>query len=137
MVRREEQAESYLKKALELTRFSYAPYSKFKVACIIVASDGRQTRTFYGVNVENASYGLTVCAERVAVFKAVSEGFRKLERIYLVAKDVSGNIVEDILPCGACRQVLSEFSDGNTLIYNYKRCYTLEELLPFSFKLKT
>ncbi|MBI4666729.1 MAG: cytidine deaminase [Nitrospinae bacterium] len=82
---------------------AYAPYSKFRVGAAALTSDGR---IFTGVNVENASYGLTVCAERVAVFKAVSEGFTRITRLAVVSS--SG---EKTFPCGACRQVISEFGD--------------------------
>jgi len=81
---------------------SYAPYSGFRVASAVVCSDGR---VFTGVNVENSSYGLSVCAERVAIFKAVSEGCREVVKVYVVSDHR-----EPIPPCGACLQVISEFS---------------------------
>lgn len=87
--------------ALEARKNSHAPFSHFLVGAALEAEDGR---VFTGCNVENATYGLTVCAERVAVFKAISEGARKFRRI-AVAADT------DVLtpPCGACRQILWEF----------------------------
>ena|SRR5579864_7697847 len=87
--------------ALAAREHAHAPFSKFKVGAALEDEDGR---IFTGCNVENATYGLTICAERVAVFKAISEGVRKFKRI-AVAADT------DVLtpPCGACRQILWEF----------------------------
>lgn len=124
-----------LDKALEYTKFSYAPYSKFKVACILIASNGNEDKEFYGVNVENSSYGLTICAERVAIFKAISEGYKFLKTLYLVAVDSQGREVLDIVPCGACRQVIIEFSD-NLKIITRKAEYKIQEIMPFSFRLR-
>ena len=109
---------------------SYSPYSKFRVGAVVVTDEG----TLYsGVNVENASYGLTNCAERTAIFNAVSSGERKFKTIVLVSDS------EDfITPCGACRQVLMEIC-GKDLevvmsnIDNEIRILKLEELLPLSF----
>lgn len=123
-----------LDKALEYTKFSYAPYSKFKVACILVASNGSEDKEFCGVNIENSSYGLTICAERVAIFRAISEGYKVLKTLYLVAIDSEGREVLDIMPCGACRQVIIEFSD-NLSIITRKSEYKIQELIPFSFRL--
>jgi cytidine deaminase len=80
---------------------AYAPYSNFPVGAAVLASDGS---VFTGCNVENASYGLTVCAERVAVWSAVTAGARAIEVVAVVAPRSSG-----VTPCGACRQVLNEF----------------------------
>src|SRR5579864_9086184 len=87
--------------ALAAREHAHAPFSKFKVGAALEDEDGR---IFTGCNVENATYGLTICAERVAVFKAISEGVRKFKRI-AVAADT------EVLtpPCGACRQILWEF----------------------------
>ena len=87
--------------ALAARSHAHAPYSRFQVGAALEGADGR---VFTGCNIENATYGLTVCAERVAVFKAISEGARKFQRI-AVAADT------DVLtpPCGACRQILWEF----------------------------
>ncbi len=112
-------------------RAAYAPYSKFPVGAALLTSGGK---VFTGVNVENASYGLSICAERVAVGKAVSEGHRKFQAIAVVAPSAS------LSPCGACRQVLAEF--GECVIIsadsrNTKRVHLhlLSELLPHAFKL--
>ncbi len=111
---------------------SYSPYSRFPVSAIVVDSKGRY---YTGVNVENASYGLTMCAERVAVFKAVSEGSRKIKRVYVasVSRDPAP-------PCGACLQVIAEFADDDTEIILYSARsgktlkYKLNDLLPVRFK---
>lgn len=119
-----------VKVAKEVLRNAYAPYSNFRVSAVLFGEDG----LFTGVNVENASYGLTVCAERVAVFKAVSEGKRKFEKI-LVYTPGRENLP---YPCGACRQVMAEFfgEDFRVIVANdsEEEQFTLGELLPFNFK---
>jgi cytidine deaminase len=105
-------------------RHAYAPYSKFRVGAALLTSDGK---VFTGCNVENASYGLTICAERVAVGKAVSEGCREFKAIAIVAP------ARNITPCGACRQVLAEF--GDCLVICNTKQYRLSELLPSAFRL--
>ena len=120
-----------VKVAKEVLRNAYAPYSNFRVSAVLFGEDG----LFTGVNVENASYGLTICAERVAVFKAVSEGKRKFEKI-LVYTPGRENLP---YPCGACRQVMAEFfgEDFRVIVANdsEEEQFTLGELLPFNFKL--
>ncbi|MFZ8822844.1 MAG: cytidine deaminase [Desulfurococcales archaeon] len=124
---REEMLESLLK----IMGNSYSPYSRFRVASAVMCSDGR---IFTGVNVENSSYGLSVCAERVAIFKAVSEGCREITKVYVMS-DYS----EPIPPCGACLQVVSEFSrsgDVEIIMYSPKGSSIkrkLSELLPLRF----
>lgn len=110
---------------------SYAPYSKLSVAAAVVDDDGR---IFTGVNVENASYGLTMCAERVAIFNAIAAGAKKLRSLALVATSSA-----PVMPCGACRQVMAEFFDPSALVYSgrstgteYKES-TVGELLPDAF----
>lgn len=88
---------------------AYTPYSKFNVGAALLTEEGE---VFLGCNIENASYGLTNCAERTAIFKAVSEGKRKF-----VALAVSGDTEGPISPCGACRQVISEFCAPNMPVY--------------------
>ncbi len=102
---------------------AYAPYSKFYVAAIVIYNDNSK---FYGVNVENISFGATNCAERTAIFKAVSEGKKnlKIKEIHILAmkhdrKKKIENLFEFTPPCGICRQVISEFSDSNTVIYEW------------------
>jgi len=116
----------------ENNKFCYAPYSGFKVSALLVTKSGE----FYtGVNVENASYGGTVCAERVAIFKAVSEGEKDFDRIYLYVTDKNGkNPI--VPPCGICRQVMSEFSMDMKVIMvgkNNIKTNTVKELLPHHF----
>ena len=108
---------------------SYAPYSGFRVAAAVKTEDGK---VYTGVNIENASYGLTVCAERVAVFKAVSSGSRKIIEVMVYVEDDP-----PAPPCGACLQVIAEFSE-NPRIYMVSKTgrvitSTLDELLPLRF----
>ena len=119
-------------KLLELLNKSYAPYSNFKVSAILETTDNN---IYTGVNIENASYGATVCAERVAIFKAVSEGYRKGEFKRLHVMVDSPKISSC---CFMCRQVISEFFNNDTeiIIYNNKgeyKTYTKEELCPLPF----
>ena len=120
---------SVRKLALEYLKRAYCPYSRFPVVEVLYAPG----RTVVGVNVENASYGLTVCAERVAVFKAVSEGLRDFDGIFIYSPESLP------YPCGACRQVMAEFfppdfsvtvSDGSK-----EEVFSLGELIPFAFEL--
>jgi cytidine deaminase len=108
---------------------AYAPYSRFHVGSAVLTRGGV---IFTGVNVENASYGLTVCAERVAVFKAVSEGRQDITRVAIVSS--SG---KHTYPCGACRQVLNEFGKDIKIVLGDARGNTisvpLSGLLPHSF----
>ncbi len=108
-------------------RRAYAPYSRFRVGAAVLTPDGS---VYTGCNVENGSYGLSMCAERVAVHRAVSEGHRRL-----VAVAVAGPGRTELLPCGACRQVLMEFGTGFvvTTQRGRPRIYRLEELLPRPF----
>lgn len=122
--------EKLITEARRVQENAYSPYSNFKVGAALL---GRQGKVYTGVNVENASYGLTVCAERVAAFKAVSDGETKFKYIAVTG---SGNGY--IYPCGACLQVLAEFSDDLKVIItdennNYKE-YSLNEMLPQAFK---
>lgn len=116
--------------AKEAMQFAYAPYSHFQVGAALLAKDGR---VFQGCNIENASYGATNCAERTAIFKAVSEGVREFEAIAIVAS--SG---EYAAPCGICRQVLFEFlPDGKVILDSNEKgmmIFSVQELLPFGFR---
>ena len=115
--------------AKEAMKNAYAPYSKFQVGAALLAKDGR---VFTGCNVENASYGATNCAERTAIFKAVSEGYREFDAIAIVAS--SGDFAS---PCGICRQVLAEFMPDGKVILDSKEkgmvTYFVRELLPSGF----
>lgn len=122
--------DQLIQAAIEARKNAYVPYSKFQVGAALLA-DGK---VYGGCNVENASYGLTNCAERTAIFKAASEGQRKIEAIAIVA-DTEG----PVSPCGACRQVIAEFSDENTKVYltNLKGDvteWTVAQMLPGFFQ---
>ena len=117
-------------KAIAMLNHSYVPYSKFPVGAALECADGT---VFTGCNVENAAYGSTICAERTALVKAVSEGHRDdLTRIAVV-----GNSTEPCWPCGACRQMLYEFAPDLTVLVARKDHsfgkLSLEELLPHGF----
>lgn len=123
----EEQRTALIQAALTVRGQAYAPYSNYQVGAALLMEDGRIVT---GVNVENASYGLSMCAERTAVFKAISEGHQKV-RAVAVATDNAGS------PCGACRQVLTEFA-GDIPVYlvdaaGNGREATLYSLLPDHF----
>ncbi len=113
---------------------AYAPYSGFTVGAALLATDGR---VFTGCNIENSAYTPTCCAERVAIFKAVSEGCKAFDAIAVVGG--KGDCVRDkCYPCGVCRQVMSEFCSEDMKIYfSNGDIITLGELLPFGFSLKT
>jgi cytidine deaminase len=111
---------------------AYAPYSHFKVAALVETDKG----TFYGVNVENASFPLSMCAERNAISNAVANGVKKIKSLHLLS---STNRI-DVTPCGACRQVIFELCPKNMPIYVYNlkgdvKKYTVQQLLPCGFKL--
>lgn len=120
--------DNLIKAAIEVRHWAYAPYSHYAVGAALLTASGR---IYDGINVENASYPNTICAERVAVFKAVSEGERQFEAIAVVT-DNGGS------PCGACRQVLAEFGlDIIVLIVDGEgrlcKETTVAELLPGAF----
>ena len=120
--------------AIDAMKGSYAPYSHFLVGAALLTSSGK---IYTGVNIENAAYGPSNCAERTAVFKAVSEGEKDFVAIAIAGGPVGGD-VQYCPPCGVCRQVLAEFCKPNFLILltdgseDVKR-YTLAKLLPESF----
>lgn len=127
--------EKLIDTAIEQLKFSYTPYSNFKVGAALLAKNGE---IFTGCNIENASYTPTNCAERTAFFKAVSEGVRDFQAICIVGgKD--GKLTEYTAPCGVCRQVMMEFCNPKTfqiiLAVDKERyeIYTLEELMPLGF----
>ncbi|WP_311561511.1 cytidine deaminase [Peptoniphilus duerdenii] len=122
-----------IKKLIELAldakeKMTYTPYSKFNVGCAVEMEDGS---VYQGGNIEIVSYSPTICAERVAIFKAVSEGHREIKKIVITGDN------RDTFPCGVCRQVIREFSkDPEIIIANSTedyRKFTLEEILPHSF----
>lgn len=114
--------------AKKYREFSYSPYSKFKVGAAVLTKKGN---VYGGCNVENSSFPLTNCAERTAIFKAVSEGEQEFAAIALVA-DTPGPCA----PCGACRQVMVEFKIPRIIMANMKgdvEVVTLEEIMPYAF----
>ena len=120
--------EELVQKAIEYREHSYSPYSHFPVGAAVLTKKGN---VYGGCNIENSSYPVTNCAERTAIFKAVSEGERDIEAIALIA-DTEG----PCSPCGACRQVMGEFRIPKIIMANLKgdvKVVTLEELLPFAF----
>lgn len=125
--------ETLKEKADEMLDMAYVPYSKFPVGAALLAKSGK---VYSGCNIENASYPLSNCAERTAMFKAVSEGERAFEKLF-----VTGNTEGPISPCGACRQVLVEFCEPDMpVVLTNQKGDTLEttvsELLPGAFKEK-
>ncbi|MBF8263084.1 MAG: cytidine deaminase [Parachlamydiales bacterium] len=117
-----------IEKAKDAQKMAYQPYSHYSVGAALLGKSGK---VYLGCNVENASYGLTNCAERTAIFKAVSEGEREFEAIAIVTKDGG-------MPCGACRQVLNEFSPKMEVIAadEHGRIHfqkLLDQLLPDAF----
>lgn len=117
--------------AHEARRNAYSKYSNFQVGAALLTKDGS---IITGCNVENASYGLSICAERTAIFKAVSMGYRPGDfRAIAVAASADG-----FSPCGACRQVIAEFGENIDVIFEYNKqpvVKTVDELLPYQFKL--
>ncbi|QPA29939.1 cytidine deaminase [Thermaerobacillus caldiproteolyticus] len=122
-----------INEALSGREKAYVPYSRFQVGAAILTKEGK---IYKGCNIENASYGLTNCAERTAIFKAVSEGQKEFAMMAIVA-DTDG----PVSPCGACRQVIAEFCDPDMpiILANLKgniQETTVKELLPFAFSSK-
>ena len=114
--------------AMEQLKFSYTPYSNFKVGASLLTKNGQ---IYTGCNIENAAYTPTNCAERTAIFKAVSEGHTNFKALAVVA-DTEGPCA----PCGACRQVMGEFNIPIIIMRNMKgniKVVSIEALLPFSF----
>ena len=122
-----------VKSAIAARKKAYAPYSKFSVGAAVLGTDGK---IYTGCNIENVSYGMTMCAERTAIFKMVSEGCRKFSAIAVVA----GENATDGAPCGACRQVMGEFAESlegtEVLLASVNGDYIVEtvaSLMPYPF----
>lgn len=129
------QQHNLIKKAVEARRQAYAPYSHFAVGAALLTREGR---IFQGCNVENASFGLTLCAERTALAGAISAGYRRFTALAVVARGKTAP-----MPCGACLQILAEFCRPNFVVVTANArdpktmsVYTLKELLPRIFRLK-
>lgn len=123
-----QQLETLIRHAREVRERAYAPYSVFRVGAALLGDSGR---IYTGCNVENVSYGLTICAERVAVFKGISEGEREFGALAVVTETGA-------TPCGACRQVLAEFGPHLTVVVarpegDWLEVFPLQDLLPHSF----
>lgn len=122
--------------ALEARKKAYTPYSEFKVGAAVLTAE---LRIYTGCNIENAAYSPGICAERTAVYKAISEGCRKIKAIAIVGDKTGDSISQYAFPCGVCRQVMREFSNPEEMIVIVaKSCeeyqlYTLNQLLPESF----
>jgi len=121
-----------LTQASEAAQNSYSPYSKFKVGACVLYEDGK---TYTGCNVENASYGLTLCAERTAISSAIADG----EKTKIVAVAIYSPNAKLCYPCGACRQWIAEFSKDAEVILEdtdgNPKAFSIKELLPYSFEL--
>ncbi|MBO4818777.1 MAG: cytidine deaminase [Firmicutes bacterium] len=129
--------EELLLEAIEARKNAYVPYSHFRVGAALLAKNGKIYR---GCNIENAAFGSTMCAERTAFFKALSEGEREFEAIAIVGGPEGGDLRPICDPCGNCRQVMAEFCGGGfEIIFGSSKkdlsVYTLEQLLPLRFKL--
>lgn len=120
-----------LQYAIEALKGAYVPYSRFPVGAALLTKSGK---VYTGCNIENASYPLTCCAERVAIFKAISDGEKDFSKMIVVA-----DTERPVPPCGACRQVMNEFFEPKMPIYlanltNDIKLVNIESLLPFSFQ---
>ena len=127
-----QQTKRLLHAARESLQHSYSPYSGYPVGAAVLTENGR---IFTGTNIENSSYSLTICAERVAIFKAASEGARRIVAVAVIC--ASGN---ECMPCGACRQVISEFSADTQIAVEdsngVPKVIPLTDLLPQAFGAK-
>ncbi len=126
--------EILIEAARQARKNSYSPYSGFPVGAAVVLENGQ---IFTGTNIENASYGLTCCAERVALFSARAASSAKVTGLAIsIGPDGTKLPERSLVPCGACRQVMSEFLDPETPVHvDGNRSFTMDELLPHCFKL--
>lgn len=132
----ESDKKKFLDAAIEAAQCTYSPYSNFPVGAAALGESGT---VWTGCNIENASLGLTVCAERTAIFNGVSHGEKCFKAIACACIKGDPAKPQSLMPCGACRQVMAEFMDNEALIIigNQEtiRTFTLAELLPMAFKL--
>lgn len=123
--------EQLIQEAYKAMEMAYVPYSKFQVGAALITEDGT---LFTGCNIENAAYGATNCAERTAIFKMVSEGYKKFTKIAVVS-----NSKKYTYPCGICRQVISEFTMDAIMVFDDDEKGIIEipmtEILPHHFEL--
>ncbi len=124
-----------IRSAMEARKKAYAPYSGYMVGAAVLTNE---LRIYTGCNIENAAYTPTVCAERTAIFKAVSEGWRRFKAIAVVGSP-KGDVTQHAFPCGVCRQVMREFADADNFVIIVAKseqdyqAFTLSELLPEGF----
>ncbi len=122
-----------IRSAMEARKKAYAPYSGYMVGAAVLTNE---LRIYTGCNIENAAYTPTVCAERTAIFKAVSEGWRRFKAIAVVGSP-KGDVTQYAFPCGVCRQVMREFADADNFVVAKSeqdyQAFTLSELLPEGF----
>ena len=121
-----------IEKAKEAVKTSYSPFSKFAVGAAVMMSNGQ---IYTGCNIENSSFGMTICAERCAIFKAVSEGQKEILAVAIYSPNA-----DDCYPCGACRQVMYEFQGKNEIVViteheNQPVPRMLSDFLPYGFKI--
>lgn len=128
-----EEKQQLCETAREVATRARAPYSRFRVGAAVLT----KTAIYAGVNVENASYGLTLCAERSALARTVAEGDGEIRAIAVACIDAANpDEIEALTPCGACRQWIAELApDAEIIICGIDRTFTLSDLLPFSFHL--
>lgn len=131
--------QQLVQRALIARQQAYAPYSNWQVGAALLCKDGT---VFTGCNIENSAYGPTVCAERTAIFKAVSEGYRDFVAISIVGGNHQQGVIDYCYPCGVCRQVMSEFCDPDTFVVvvgkqdlQYETAL-LKELIPYGAHVK-
>ena len=121
-----------MQKARDAAEQAYSPYSGWRVGAAVECAEAPGPHV--GANVENASFGLTICAERVAIFAGVLAGGRKLTRVALTCRDRAGDLVAKIAPCGACLQVIAEFGSPETVIeIDGRGLFRLADFLPLPF----
>ncbi|MCD6578114.1 cytidine deaminase [bacterium] len=130
-MKKDEIFEKLFKEAKRILRNSYAPYSNFHVGASLITGSGK---IYSGTNVENASYGLSMCAERIAIFKAVNNGEKDIDTLLIYTETETFTP-----PCGACRQVMAEFNSEMKIylvnMYGEYKEFSLTELFPWNFKL--
>jgi cytidine deaminase len=128
-------SDQLLDAARAASRRAYCPYSNFHVGAAVLAGG----KVYVGANVENASYGLTTCAERTAAFAAVIDGATRIEAVAVACIDApEGCDPSGLMPCGACRQVLAEFAGPDTPVHvDRVGTFRLDDLLPLAFRLRT
>lgn len=125
-----------IRSALKARNKAYAPYSNYAVGAAALTNE---LRIYTGCNIENASYTPSICAERTAIYKAVSEGWKRFKAIAVVGAPIGDAITQYAFPCGVCRQVIREFADPESFFVivakseNDYKVFLLEELLPESF----